>query len=126
MSDGGIPLPLPLSCLDTAQRATSLPDPFIAIGSREQAWQNLVDHAVPQDELLSLIETIFSDEKATEMVDGLQESNAQAFIDVIDEVRHRTLSFRGMGQYVSLSTFYILSVRHWVTLTSRHVSGGGV
>ena len=60
------------------------------IDSYEQAWQRLISRAVPQDELPSLIETIFSDRRRTDMVDRLQGSDAQAFIDVVDGVCQHT------------------------------------
>jgi hypothetical protein len=62
------------------------PDPSIIIDSYDQAWQRLINGAVPQDELASLIETLFPSEKATDAVDGLQGNDVQAFIDVIDAV----------------------------------------
>jgi len=65
-----------------------LPDPSIPIDSHKQAWQQLINRTIPQDELPSLIEAVFSDRKVINMVDLLQESHAQAFIDVIDGVRH--------------------------------------
>ena len=70
-----------------------LPDPSIATESHKQAWQQLINRTISQDELPSLIETIFSDRKATSMVDPLQESDAQAFIDVIDGVCHHAPDF---------------------------------
>jgi len=82
MSNGDAPLPR----LDPGQHTKHSPDPPIAIDSREQVWQRLLSGAVPQDELPSLIETIFSDRKTAKMVDRLQGSEAQAFIDVIDGV----------------------------------------
>ena len=72
-------------------------DPSIPNDPHGRAWQRLISCAVPQDELPSLIELIFSDKKTVNMVDRLQESDAQAFIDVIDGVRHRILCFRGRG-----------------------------
>ena len=71
--------------------ASSLPHDY----SYEQAWQQLIRSTIPQDELPSLIKAIFSDSKTTEMVKRLQGSDAQAFIDTIDQVRHHVLRFRG-------------------------------
>jgi len=89
MSDGGPPSPKPSHYLDPAQHTGDPPDPPIAIDSHEQAWQNLINRTTPQDELPSLIETVFSGRKTTDMVDSLQGRDAQAFIDVIDKVRDR-------------------------------------
>ena len=60
----------------------------------EEAFRRLVGGAVPQDELPSLIETVVSNLKATNIVRRLQESDAQTFIDVIDQVYNITPSLR--------------------------------
>ena len=83
MSDVGVPLPPSSHSLDHTRHTNSLPDPSISVDSHEQAWRRLIDHPVPQDELSSLIETIFSDRKAAKAVDRLQGSDVQVFIDVI-------------------------------------------
>ena len=77
--------------LDPGRHMDHSPDPPVPIDSREQAWQRLLSRAAPQDELPSLIETIFSDRETAKMVDRLRGSEAQAFIDVIDGVRHCAL-----------------------------------
>ena len=82
-------LPLPSPGLDPTQY---LPDQSIVIQSERQALQRLITRAVPRDEFPSLIETIFLGEK-TDVVGRLSGSDAQAFIDVIDEVRHHILYF---------------------------------
>lgn len=91
MSDDGTPLPPPSPRLDPALHTNDPLDPSIPIGSHEQAWRQLISRPVPQDELPSLIEMISSDRKTIEMVDCLQGSDAQAFINVIDGVRYHTL-----------------------------------
>jgi hypothetical protein len=45
----------------------------------------LISGTAPQDELASLVETVFSNERVTDMVD-LQGSDVQTCIDVIDAV----------------------------------------
>ena len=77
-----MPLPPPSAGLDPTQH---LPGPSIAIDSQEQAWQRLITRAVPHHELPSLIETVFSG-RETDVADRLKRSDAQAFIDIIDEV----------------------------------------
>lgn len=67
-----------------------LPDLSITIDSKEQAWQRLITRPISHDELPSLIETIFSGGEA-DMVDRLGGNDAQNFIDIMDEVHHRTL-----------------------------------
>ena len=66
-------------------------NPSITVDPYDQAWQRLVSGVVPQDELPSLIETIFSNEKVTGMADRLQGSDVQTCIDVIDLVWHHAL-----------------------------------
>ena len=51
----------------------------------ESALRRLVDDAVPQDELPFLIEMVVSNLKAVNIVRSLQGSDAQTFIDVIDQ-----------------------------------------
>jgi len=91
LSGGGAPPPLPQT--PPHPDANGLPEPSTAIDSPKQTWQQLIDRTTPQDELPLLIETIFSDRKTIKMVGPLQESDAQAFIDVIDGVRHHVPDF---------------------------------
>lgn len=54
--------------------------------------QCLTSHTVPQNELLSVIETIVSSVKASsDVVKCFQGSEAQGFIDVMDEACHRQI-----------------------------------
>ena len=55
--------------------------------SSEWALQRLISGVLPQGELASLIGTIFSSRKAINLVDCLQERDAQTFIDVVHEAR---------------------------------------
>jgi len=81
----------------------------------EQAWQRLITRAVPCDELPSIIETIFSG-RETDMVDRLRGNDAQAFVDIMDEVCHHVLYF------LDSLPFYILSFRHWMDPILHHIS----
>lgn len=54
-----------------------LPDP------ERQALRRLVDGAVPQDELASLIESIMLNVKATVIVEFLQGDDAKKFVEVM-------------------------------------------
>lgn len=92
-SDDGASSLLPTPHLDPLGRTHNPPNPSVVINSQEQAWQRLINRAIPHDELPSLIEAIFSDGNATEVTDHVRESDAQTFIDAIDEVRHHTFSF---------------------------------
>ena len=78
------------SCLGPAPDMDHPPDPS-ALDPDDQALQHLINRAVPQSELASLIETIFSNKKVADVVDYFQGADAQTFIDVIDEVWRRTL-----------------------------------
>ena len=84
MTTSGTPTPLPH---DPARDMNSLSGTPII----DQAWQRLISNAVPQDELTSLVKTVFLKENIIDLVNHLQEEHAQTFIDVIDTVRHRTL-----------------------------------
>ena len=97
MSNDDTPLPLPSPGLD----------PSITIDSQEQAWQRLITRAVPRDDLPSVIETILSGRKS-DVADRLREGDAQAFIEIMDEVRHHAHYFRG----TYFSSFCVLSFRH--------------
>jgi hypothetical protein len=70
--------------------------------SRGRALRRLASGTVPQDELPSLIESIVSNVKPTDIVELLPESDAQMFIDVIDEVRDALLHIRGVTLIVNL------------------------
>jgi len=83
-NNGDAPSRPPSLLLDSTRY---LPDPSIAVDSQERAWQRLITRAVPRDELPSLIETVLSGRK-TDVADRIRGSNAQAFVDVLDEVRH--------------------------------------
>ena len=76
------------SRLDPASHAERTPGPPTALYSLDQALQRLISCEVPQDELPSLIKAVFSGSRATNVVDSLQGSDVQAFIDVMDGVCH--------------------------------------
>ena len=50
------------------------------------AWERLISQALPTDKRISLITSIFSDSSEIDTVNHLHGDDAQAFIDVIDEV----------------------------------------
>ena len=66
------------------------PDPSTVLDPHNQAFQRLIDPAVPQSEVASLVEIVFSNRKVADLARHLRGSEAQVFIDVIDEVRHHT------------------------------------
>ena len=77
MAEGGAPIPPPFN---------PSPDTPTVLDPYNQAWDRLISCSAPQDELASLIETIYSSGKATDMVDRLRGDDIQAFINVTDEV----------------------------------------
>ena len=83
MGEGGPSLPLPPKYTNHAHKPPLVPD------SNRRALRRLISRTVPQHELLSVIETIFSNVKAADTVKCLEESDAQTFIDIVDEACHR-------------------------------------
>ena len=89
MTTGGVPTSLPR---DPVQDMDPLSGTPIGVHySPDPTWQRLISNAVPQDELASFVETVFSKENITDLVDSLQGAHVQTFIDVIDVVRNHTL-----------------------------------
>lgn len=74
------------SRFDPAQNMDLPPDPSVILDPHNQALQRLISREVPQNELATLIETVFSDRKVIDLLGRLRGSEVQAFIDVIDEV----------------------------------------
>ena len=62
----------------------------LVLDSAERALQRLISGTIPQGELASPIETIFSSERATDIVGCLGEGDAQTFIDVVYEVGYHS------------------------------------
>jgi hypothetical protein len=65
---------------------TGLPPDPSTLDPDNQALQRLISRTAPRSELASLIETIFPNKKVADIVDRLQDDDAQTFINVIDEV----------------------------------------
>jgi hypothetical protein len=84
----------------------------------------LIRSAVPQGERASLIEAIFSSRKVSDMVRRLRGSDAQTFIDVVDEVRYRS-PFLGKWPIDFVPTL-LYPDRHWKAPTSRQGSEGNI
>ena len=55
-------------------------------------WKRLIDCPPVASEQIPLITAIFSDDDEIEVVRGLCKDDAQAFIDIVDEVRTFFLS----------------------------------
>ena len=50
------------------------------------AWERLVDHPLSMSGRVSLITDLFSDRDEVEAIKRLSRTNAQSFVDVLDEV----------------------------------------
>ena len=75
------------------------PDTPLVLNSDKRALlRRLISRAVPEGELVSLIEAIFSGEKVSDIVRCVEKNEAQTFINVIDEVRHNA-SYRLSSQF---------------------------
>ena len=118
----GPPTPLPHDPPRDRNVLNPLTDAPIIPHSDDQAWQRLISNAVPQDELASLIETVFSKENAPDLVDSLQREHVQTFVNVIDAVRDHALRSPKDGSTDS-TQFYVF-VRHWIALTLHRGSEG--
>ena len=77
-------IPLPLLQGDTNR----LSEPPPVLDRDKQALGRLLSRAVSQDELPSVIETIISNAKAADIAGSFRGSDAQTFIDIIDEASY--------------------------------------
>ena len=66
---------------------------FLRMCSEHPSWKRLINHTLTMDERISLITEIFTDSNQTQMVANLSGDDAQAFVDVIDEVGPYTISY---------------------------------
>ena len=106
-------------CTEDETSSTSQPDSS-HLADAEGALQRLMDGAVPQDELPFLIGMVVSNLKAAKIVQFLQGSDAQTFIDVIDQVRDTPSSLR--NRFVAKFS----PARHSTTPTSLRESARSV
>ena len=84
MAESSAPTPPPC---DPARDIGPLSNAPVILDSHNQAWQRLINSAVPKDELALLLEKVFSNQSIADMVDRLQEKHIQTLIDTIDTVR---------------------------------------
>ena len=94
--------------------------PSLALYPGERALQSLISGTIPQGERTSLIEKILSSRGAAHMIGYLQESDAQTFIDIVDEVRRHSPIPKGCIVDFAFNILY--PERHWRTSISRHSS----
>jgi len=81
-----------LVSFDLPGTARVRPDKFI--GYRISAWKRSIDRPITIDKRITLITAIFSDRRVAEVVKRLCKEDAQAFVDVVDEVLFPTLPFK--------------------------------
>ena len=87
----GNDIPFPLLQGDTNR----LSEPPPVLDFDKQALGRLLSLAFPQDELPSVIEAIISNAKPADIAGSLRGSDAQTFVDIIDEASyHITPSLR--------------------------------
>jgi len=75
------------------------PDQFT--GYRISAWKRLVDRPIVIDKRISLITAIFSDRFVAEAAKRLCKDDAQAFVDVVDEVLFFTPHSSVQGKWLT-------------------------
>ena len=86
----------------------------------------LIDPALLANERIDLIRSIFSNRGGVEALDHVSGTDAQAFVDVIDEASICIILSLEIGSVESHSNFCPLSVRHWKAwMLSRQISVGG-
>lgn len=103
------------------------PDPLNALSCKRIIGRGFLPH-----EVLPLIEATLTNEDETKVIDSLHGNDAQAFVDVVNDVRHHLLSllWHSLIRFVisvpSLSNFYFLPARLWTSLASPHLFGESV
>ena len=85
------------------------------------ACARLISRAFNQNELIFLIEAIFSDEEGIAVVRSLYGDDAQTFADIIDQVSC-PLAF-SLGTCDNQNYMHVLVTRHRKTLHFRRRSG---
>ena len=79
--------PLAVSDTDPNPASGSMPT---AASSNEQVLRRLTTRLFSQNELPSLLETIFSNGELSRMVHSLQRGDVQIVVDILDEACHNT------------------------------------
>ena len=82
-----------LVSFDLSETARLRPDRFT--GYRISAWKRSIDRPIAIDKRISLITAIFSNRGVAEAVKRLSRDDAQAFVDVVDEVPPHSSVQRG-------------------------------
>lgn len=85
VEEGGSSLPSPSGDANHPSELPLVPD------SNKRALRRLISNTLPQHELPSVIAAVISNVKSTDIVECLQGSDAQTFVDIMDEVCHRAI-----------------------------------
>jgi len=77
-------------------------------GYRVSVWKRPIDRSIAVDKRISLIAAIFSNRGVAEAVKHLRRDDAQAFVDVVDEVLPHSFV-----QGKRLTDLTLMPSRHW-------------
>jgi hypothetical protein len=83
-------------------------------------WKRLISRPLATRERTSLITVIFSDSSEAEAVRLLCGDDAQAFVDVIDEVSPRILSSQQNRPIDFDPNFRVPPIRRWIASSHRY------
>ena len=97
----------------------------VLIPSNPPAWKRLISPSLSANERIDLITSIFSDRDEVEVFEYLSGSDAQAFVDVMDEASVCILLPLKIGRSIPTETFYLLPVRCWTNWTASHQRSAG-
>ena len=86
------------------------PDQFM--GYRISAWKRSISQPIDIDKRISLITAIFSDHSVAKVAENLCRDDAQAFVDVVDEVLPHP-SVQGKW-FTDMNLLSLILSRHWV------------
>ena len=112
-SESGSPVPNlfldeDLSLTDGAMSSSPTPGPSLVLDSGKRALQQLISRAVPEDQLVSLIDAIFSRGNVSDIVSYLGGNGVQSFVDAMDEVCRHASHLRQIGRLTPASTSCVL------------------
>ena len=89
--------------------------------------KRLITHSFSQGELPSLLEAVFWNGGANHIVQSLEGSNSQDFINILDKARHHTFDLHGTVRFTALLTCYNQSIRRCRIASAYHkISGSNV
>ena len=86
-------------------------------------WKSLISCPLVTQQCVSLTSAIFSNKSQIRVVQSLDGSNAQVFIDKVDRVNHTIFCWK-TGLLILAQTSLLL-IRFWISPTLNHGSGRG-